>query len=108
MWVARTRHERRTFFTAIHRRSKLKAGLTGRYHEAPESGRRMIRHPLLRNAISIILLVVALAGIGTEIRAIHLGMVDEQTRLTLAAYILIAVYAAASIAVRLRARAPKK
>ena len=68
----------------------------------------MFRHPLLRNAISVALLIVALLGIGTEIRLIHLGAVDGQTRLTLAAYILIAIYAGASIAVRLRASTPKK
>jgi hypothetical protein len=68
----------------------------------------MFRNPALRNAISVALLIVALVGIGTEIRAIHIGMVDSQTRLTLAGYILIAIYAAASIAVRYRARQPKK
>jgi hypothetical protein len=68
----------------------------------------MFRNPALRNAISVALLIVALVGIGTEIRAIHLGMVDGQTRLTLAGYILIAIYAAASIAVRFRAGQPKK
>jgi len=68
----------------------------------------MFRNPALRNAISVALLIVAIVGIGTEVRLIHLGMVDSQTRLTLAGYIIIAIYAAASIAVRLRAGQPKK
>jgi hypothetical protein len=92
----------------IHRRTELNAGLKGGYGRATETTALMFRNPALRNAISVALLIVALVGIGTEIRAIHIGMVDSQTRLTLAGYILIAIYAAASIAVRYRAGLPKK
>lgn len=68
----------------------------------------MINRLALRNAISFVLLVIALIGVGSEIRLIRMGVVQSNTRLTLAAYILIAIYAAASIAVRFRANTQKK
>jgi hypothetical protein len=63
---------------------------------------------VVRNILSFALLVVALVGIGVQVRLVRMGVVGPQTRLTIAAYILIAIYAGASIAVRLRAAAPKK
>ena len=62
----------------------------------------MIRSLLYRNALSAILFVVAIAGIGVQLRLVHQGIVEPQTRLVLVAYILIAIYAVASIALRLR------
>ncbi|GAC1305399.1 MAG: hypothetical protein NVSMB19_16820 [Vulcanimicrobiaceae bacterium] len=62
----------------------------------------MIRSVLYRNSLSALLFIVAVAGIVVQIREIHLGIVLPQTRLVLIAYFLIAIYAAASIALRLR------
>jgi hypothetical protein len=61
-----------------------------------------------RNAISAALLVVALAGIAVQLRAGSHG-IDRgvQGHFVLAGYILVAIYAAASIAVRLRAARDK-
>jgi hypothetical protein len=70
--------------------------------------KRMIRSMVVRNILSFALLVVALVGIGVQVRLVRMGIVGPQTRLTIAAYILIAIYAGVSIAVRLRAAAPKK
>lgn len=61
----------------------------------------MIRSRVLRNALSALLLVVALAGVVVQLRAIRAGIILPQTRLVLVAYIVIALYASASIAVRL-------
>jgi hypothetical protein len=57
-----------------------------------------------RNAISLVLLAVAIVGIVQQIDAARHGF-DRglQAHLVLAGYVLIALYAAASIAVRLRA-----
>jgi hypothetical protein len=63
----------------------------------------VIRSILYRNVLSAVLFVVAVAGIVVQVREIHQGFVFPQTRLTLIAYFLIAIYAAASIALRLRA-----
>ena len=62
----------------------------------------VIRSLLYRNALSALLFVVAIVGIGVQLRLIHQGIVEPQTRLVLIAYILIAIYAVASIALRLR------
>ncbi len=67
----------------------------------------MIRSLAVRNALSVVLLAVALTGIVVQVRLVRMGLVQPQTRLVLAAYVLIAIYAAASIAVRFRARTPK-
>ena len=61
-----------------------------------------VRSLLYRNIISGVLLVVAVAGILTESDLIRRGFVTNQTRLVLAAYVLIALYAAASLYLRLR------
>lgn len=63
----------------------------------------MIRSLLYRNVLSGVLFVVAVVGIVVQIREIHQGIILPETRLTLIAYFLIAIYAAASIALRLRA-----
>jgi hypothetical protein len=63
----------------------------------------VIRSLLYRNVLSGVLFVVAVVGIVVQIREIHQGLILPQTRLTLIAYFLIAIYAAASIALRLRA-----
>ena len=63
----------------------------------------MIRSALYRNVLSAVLFVVAIVGIFVQIREIHQGIILPQTRLTLIAYFLIAIYAGASIALRLRA-----
>ena len=68
----------------------------------------MIRSTLYRNALSVVLLIVAIAGIVQQLHEIHVGLILPQARLTLIAYILIAIYAAASIALRLRAVRAKK
>ncbi len=68
----------------------------------------MIRSLVLRNALSAILLVVALAGIVVQLREIRAGIIMAQTRFVLVAYIVIALYAAASIAVRLGAARGKR
>ncbi len=65
--------------------------------------RMVIRSIVYRNVLSAVLFLVAVAGILVQIREIHQGLVFPQTRLTLIAYFLIAIYAAASIALRLRA-----
>ncbi|MBD5653934.1 MAG: hypothetical protein IAI50_01990 [Candidatus Eremiobacteraeota bacterium] len=67
------------------------------------TGADVIRSIVYRNVLSAILLIVAIAGIVVQIREIHQGIIFPQTRLTLIAYFLIAIYAAASIALRLRA-----
>ncbi len=63
----------------------------------------MIRSLALRNGLSALLLLVAVIGIVVQIREVRAGIVLPQTRLVLVAYIVIALYALASIAVRLRA-----
>ncbi len=68
----------------------------------------MIRSLVLRNALSAVLLVVALAGIVVQLREIRAGIILPQTRLVLVAYIVIALYALASIAVRARAARGKR
>jgi hypothetical protein len=62
----------------------------------------MIRSLVVRNALSALLFVVAIVGIAVQLRNVQQGIVDSQTRLVLIAYILIAVYALASIVVRWR------
>ena len=68
---------------------------------------RVIRSLVYRNLLSAVLLVVAVVGIVVQLREIHLGIVLPQARLVLTAYILIALYAIASIALRLRGKKPK-
>ncbi len=68
----------------------------------------MIRSLLYRNALSAVLLVVAVTGIVVKMREVHQGLIFPETRLTLIAYFLIAIYAAASIAIRLRAAREKR
>ena len=68
----------------------------------------MIRSLALRNALSALLLVVAVSGIVVEIREINQGIVIPQTRLVLTAYVLIAIYALASIVIRVRAARGKR
>ncbi len=63
---------------------------------------------LYRNAVSAVLLVVALAGIAVQLKAGGHG-IDHglQGHFVLAGYILVAIYAGASIAARLRASRDK-
>jgi hypothetical protein len=68
----------------------------------------VIRSAAYRNALSALLFVVAVVGVVVQLREIHQGLVLPQTRLVLAAYILIAIYALASIALRLRGGAKEK
>jgi hypothetical protein len=63
----------------------------------------VIRSVVARNAISAVLFVVAVAGIIEKTGEIRHGIVDGTTRLVLAGYILVAIYALASIAVRANA-----
>jgi len=63
----------------------------------------VIRSLALRNALSALLLVVAIAGIIVQVREVREGMIFPQTRFVLVAYIVIALYALASIVFRLRA-----
>ncbi len=63
----------------------------------------MIRSLAARNALSALLFVVAVIGIFVQIRNVREGIVGPETRLVLIAYFLIAIYALAAIAVRLRA-----
>ena len=68
----------------------------------------MIRSLLYRNALSAILFVVAVAGIVVQLRLVRFGLATSETRLVLVAYFLIAIYAVASIAVRVRAAREKR
>ncbi len=68
-----------------------------------EVHRLMIGSLAARNAISALLLVVAVVGIIVQIRNIQQGIVFPQTRFVLVGYAVIAVYALASIAVRVSA-----
>ncbi len=68
----------------------------------------MIRNLAARNAISVLLLVVAVAAIAVQIREIRQGIVLPQTRLVLVGYVLVALYAVASIAVRVGAARRKR
>lgn len=63
----------------------------------------MTRSLVLRNALSATLFAVAVAGIVVKIGEIRHGFVDGTTRLVLAGYFLVAIYAAAAIAVRINA-----
>jgi hypothetical protein len=63
----------------------------------------MIRSLAARNALSALLFVVAVVGIVVQLRNVREGIVGPETRLVLVAYFLIAIYALAAIAVRLRA-----
>jgi len=67
----------------------------------------VIRSVLYRNSLSALLFIVAVVGIFVQIREVHLGIVVPQTRLVLIAYFLIAIYAIASIALRLRSTKKK-
>jgi hypothetical protein len=68
----------------------------------------VIRSILYRNALSAVLFVVAVAGIVVKLREVRQGLIFPETRLVLIAYFLIAIYAAASIALRLRGARPKR
>jgi len=68
----------------------------------------VIRSLLYRNALSGVLFFVAVAGIVVKLREVRQGLVFPETRLILIAYFLIAIYAAASIALRLRAARQKR
>lgn len=68
----------------------------------------MIRSLLYRNALSAVLFVVAVVGIIVKMREVREGLVFPETRLVLIAYFLIAIYAAASIAIRVRASREKR
>ena len=68
----------------------------------------MIRSLLVRNALSALLLVVAVVGVLVQLQEIRRGFITPQTRLVLVAYIMIALYAMASIAVRWRAARTKR
>lgn len=59
-------------------------------------------NPRLRNALSVALLIVAVVGAYLEYRAARNGF-PGQHQLVIAAYVLIAIYAAASLALRMRA-----
>ncbi|MBC5799037.1 MAG: hypothetical protein GIX03_00535 [Candidatus Eremiobacteraeota bacterium] len=63
----------------------------------------MIRSLAARNALSVLLLIVAVVGIIVQVRDIHQGIVLPQTRFVLVGYAVICVYAIASIAVRVSA-----
>ncbi len=63
----------------------------------------MIRSLAARNALSVLLLSVAVVGIIVQVRDIHQGIVLPQTRFVLVGYAVICVYAIASIAVRIGA-----
>jgi len=63
----------------------------------------MIRSLVAQNALSAVLFVVAVIGIVVQLRNVREGLVGPETRLVLVAYSVIALYALASIAVRLRA-----
>ena len=67
----------------------------------------MIRSLVYRNVLSATLFVVAIAGLIVKINEVHHGIVDATTRFTLAGYVLVALYAAASIAVRISAARKK-
>ena len=59
--------------------------------------------PAFRYAVSVILLIVALIGIYIQYHNYKLGIPGQNYRLTIAAYILIAIYAIATLVIRLRA-----
>ena len=63
----------------------------------------MIRSLVARNALSAVLFVVAVIGIVVQLRNVREGLIGPETRLVLVAYSVIALYALAPIAVRLRA-----
>jgi hypothetical protein len=67
----------------------------------------VIRSQFYRNALSATLFAVAVAGIVVKVGEIHRGIVDATTRFVLAGYILVALYALASIAVRINAARKK-
>jgi glycerol uptake facilitator-like aquaporin len=60
------------------------------------------RNPLYRNALSIVLLVLAVIGTVVQANIIRHGFGDVQARLVLGLYVLIAIYAAASLYARTR------
>jgi hypothetical protein len=63
---------------------------------------------LYRNAISAVLLAVALAGVAVQLKTGSHGLDHGvQGHFVLAGYILVAIYAGASIAARLRASRQK-
>lgn len=63
----------------------------------------MIRSLVYRNALSATLFVLAVAGIVVKVGEVHRGLIDGTTRLVLVLYVLVALYAAASIAARVNA-----
>ncbi len=67
-----------------------------------------MRSLVARNAISVLLLIVAVVGIIVQVRNIHQGIVFPQTRFVLVGYAVIALYAIASIAVRVSAAGGKR
>ncbi len=68
----------------------------------------MIRSLAARNALSVLLLVVAITGLIVQIRDVREGFVFPQTRLVIVGYAVIVVYAIASIAVRVSAARRKR
>ena len=58
-----------------------------------------MRNPILRNGLSVLLFIVAAGGFYIELRGARAGL-PGQHRLMLAAYALIAIYAAVSVVLR--------
>jgi hypothetical protein len=68
----------------------------------------VIRSIVYRNVLSATLFAVAIIGLVVKLGEVHRGIVDAMTRYVLAGYIVVALYAAASIAVRINALRNKR
>jgi hypothetical protein len=68
----------------------------------------VIRSLVYRNVLSATLFVVAVIGIVVKLGEVHRGLIDGMTRYVLAGYMVVALYAAASIAVRINALRNKR
>lgn len=84
-----------------------KANFTAaRFARSPDYPRecdRVIRSLLVRNALSAVLFIVAVVGIFLQAGRIREGLDISQARFYVAAYTVVALYALASIVVRVRA-----
>ncbi len=68
---------------------------------------RVIRSLAYRNVLSAVLFLVAVIGVVVQVRELHAGIVLPQARLVLTAYFLIAIYALASIVLRMWSKRTK-
>jgi hypothetical protein len=89
-------------------RERFAPGAPPRFRGGPDAKALVVTRTLIyRNALSAILFVVAVVGIVVKLGEVRHGIVDGTTRFVLAGYMVVALYALASIAARVNAARSK-